>query len=116
MQWVKTLLSSPIYNTRKKLAGRAVPSDDVFTKVLIALDSYGGKVTLTALARTLSYAIARVHNLIRVIQRILNIDGYAVIAFDEAFDLIELNHALLYQQFDLSQGGATTEKSPLNLH
>ena len=100
-QWVKTLLSSPIYNTRKKLAGRAVSSDDMFTKVLIALDSYGGKATLTALARTLSYPIARVHNLITVIQRMLNIDGYAVVAFDEAFDTIELNYDLLCQQFDL---------------
>ena len=100
-QWVKALLSSPIYNTRKKLAGRAVPGDDVFANVLTVLDSYGGKMTSTALARTISYPIARVRSLLTVMQRVLNIDGYAVVQLDEASDTIKLNHELLCQQFDL---------------
>lgn len=100
-QWVRALLSSPIYNIRKKLAGRAVPGDDVFANVLTALDSYGGKMTSTALARAIGYPIARVRSLLTVMQRVFNIDGYAVMDLDEASDTIKLNHELLCQQFDL---------------
>lgn len=100
-QWVIALLTSPIYNAQKKLAGRAVPSNDLFTKVIMALDSYGGKMTSTALARTINYPVSRVRNLLTVIQRVLNLDGYAVLTRDETSDTVELNRNLLCQQFDL---------------
>ena len=35
------------------------------------------------------------------VQRVLNIDGYAVLSRDDASDTVELNRELLLKQFDL---------------
>jgi hypothetical protein len=43
----------------------------------------------------------RLLGLIAIVQRVLNVDGYPVIARDEASDTIQLNRELLLQQFDL---------------
>lgn len=103
-QWIITLLTSPIYKARKKVAGRTVPGDDVLAKVLLAMESYGGKMTLNVLSRIIGYPIARIRSLLTVIQRILNIDGYTVITIDKASDTVEINRDLLCQQFGLKKG------------
>lgn len=59
--------SQPIYKSRKKVAGRTVPGDDVLAKVLLAMDSSGGRITLNALSRIIGYPIARVHSLITMV-------------------------------------------------
>lgn len=102
-QWLIDLLGSPIYKSRKKLAGRTVPGDDVLAKVILEIDSYSGKITLNALSRIIGYPIARIHNLLTFIQRILNIDGYTVVTLDPTSDTVELNRDLLYQQFGLKK-------------
>lgn len=100
-EWIQTLLTSPLLSAQKKLAGRTVPVDEVFLKLLTALDRRGGKLTTTALARAMEYSPMRLPGLIAILQRILNIDGYAVLTRDEASDTIELNRELLCRQFDL---------------
>jgi hypothetical protein len=34
-------------------------------------------------------------------QRVLNIDGYAVLTYDDASDTVELNQELLCRQFEI---------------
>ena len=96
------MLASPLIAVQKTLAGRSVPPDETIIKLLAALDRRGGKLTGTALARAMEYPALRLRGLLAVMQRLLNIDGYAVLTRDEASDTVELNRDLLCKQFDLS--------------
>jgi hypothetical protein len=100
-EWVTNLLASPIYQAQKKLAGRSVPPDQILAEVLVALESRGGKMTATVLTRTISYPVTQIGSLLTMMQRVLNIDGYAVLTRDPASDIVELNSGLLRQHFDL---------------
>ena len=99
--WIQAFLVSPILAEQKHLAGRTVPADAIIMKLLTALDRRGGTLTLTALARAMDYPLLRLRGLLAVLQRVLNIDGYAVLTRDEASDTVELHHDLLCRQFDL---------------
>jgi PglZ domain len=102
--WIAALLASPLFGEQKRLGGRAVPPDDVFGKLLAALEGAGGKMTATALARRLETPPFRLRGLVAVAQRVLNVEGYAVLGWDEASDTIELDRGLLLRQFDLLAG------------
>jgi hypothetical protein len=102
--WITALLASPILAEQKRLAGRTVPADELISKLLTALDRRGGKLTATALARAIEYPSLRLPGLLAVMQRVLNIDGYAVLTRDEASDTIALHRDLLCRQFDLVSG------------
>ena len=99
--WITALLASPILVSQKKLAGRALPTDETITKLLLVLDNRGGKMTSTALARSVEYPPLRLRGLLATAQRIFNIDGYGVLTRDDASDTIEFNRDLLCRQFDL---------------
>ncbi len=99
--WIADLFRSPIFDQQKKLAGRSVPSDDILRNVLSALDQRGGKMTSAALSRSVNYPAIRLRGLIAVMQRVLNIDGFAVLTRDDASDTVTLNRELLRRQFDL---------------
>jgi hypothetical protein len=73
----------------------------MISKLLTALDRRGGKLTSTALARAIDYPLLRMRGLLAVMQRLLNIDGYAVLTRDEASDTVALQRDLLCRQFDL---------------
>lgn len=99
--WLEELLSSTTFKDQKRLAGRAAPDDEVFRSLLATLDQRGGKLTSAALARVMSFPPLRLRGLLAVAQRVLNIDGYAVLTRDEGSDTVELNRELLRRQFDL---------------
>ena len=100
-EWVRRLVCSSVFNEQKQLAGRGVPLDDLFIKLLGALDRRGGKMTSAALARALQFPSLRLPGLLAKMQRILNVDGYPVLGRDDASDTVELNRDLLLKQFDL---------------
>ena len=100
-KWVSSLLACPVFEDQKRLGGRGVPADEVITKLLIALDERGGKLTSVALARALEFPAVRMPGLLAKAERILNVDGYDVLRRDDTSDTIELNRDLLLKQFDL---------------
>lgn len=100
-QWLIDLLASPIYRSRKKVAGSTVPGDDVLAKVLLTMDQAGGKITLNALSRITGYPLVRVRTLLTITQRILNIDGYVVVSLDSTAKTANFDRPLLCQQFSL---------------
>ena len=102
-KWVSRLLTCPVFEDQKRLGGRGVPSDELFTKLLSALDERGGKLTSVALARSLEFPAVRLPGLLAKAERILNVDGYDVLRRDDASDTIELNRDLLLKQFDLAE-------------
>jgi len=99
--WLAALLASPLFLSQKKLGGRTVPADEVFVNLLAGLDGAGGKLTATALARKLGLPVFRLRGLLAVVQRVLNIDGFAVLGREDQSDTIELDRRLLLRQFDL---------------
>ncbi len=100
-EWVARLLASPVFEEQKRLGGRGLPADEVFANLLRTLDRRGGKLTSVALARALEFPPLRLSGLLAKAQRVLNIDGYAVLSRDDASDTVELNRELLLKQFDL---------------
>jgi hypothetical protein len=98
---VETLFRSPIFEQQKRLAGRSVPSDEILRSVLNALEQRGGRMTSAALSRSVNYPPMRLRGLLAVMQRVLNIDGFAVLTKEEASDTVDLNWELLKRQFDL---------------
>ena len=58
-------------------------------------------MTSAALARAVNYPPMRLRGLVAVMQRVLNIDGFAVLTRDDASDTVDLNLELLKRQFDL---------------
>ncbi len=101
LAWVKRLLGSTVYEQQKQLGGRGLPNNEVFARLLSTLDQKGGKMTSVALARALEFPALRLPGLLAKVQRVLNIDGYAVLSRDDASDTVELNRELLLKQFDL---------------
>ena len=58
-------------------------------------------MTSAAISRSVNYPPMRLRGLLAVMQRVLNIDGFAVLTRDEASDTVDLNRELLRRQFDL---------------
>ena len=99
--WIDLLLASPAFESQKQVAGRAVPSDQDFRKILQAIEGRRGKITSSALARAIDITPSRLRTMFSVIQRVLNIDGYAIIRRDDSSDSIELDRNMLLRQFGL---------------
>ncbi|HBH50870.1 MAG TPA: BREX-2 system phosphatase PglZ [Planctomycetaceae bacterium] len=101
--WIDRLLKSTVYAQQKALAGRNPPPDEQVAKFLAILDARGGKLTTAALARALAFPELRLPGLLSKLQRLLNVDGYAVLNRDDASETVELNRELLLKQFDLGE-------------
>jgi hypothetical protein len=99
--WIKQLLASPAYLAQRKRSERGAATDDQVTRVLVALDRRGGTMTRAALARALDMHLARVATVLAAVRRLLNVEGYAVLAVDDASDSVMLDRAMLTTQFDL---------------
>lgn len=101
--WIAALLMCPIYKEQSKLAVRGAPENELMSKLLTGLDARGGTAVKQALAQELGMPPFRVDGLIQNVSRILNVDGYEVIAFDRTSDTVTLNVGLLQTQFDLKK-------------
>lgn len=103
--WIGSLLASPIYASQRQLAARVALPDDKMRLLLEALSERGGKLSRNALANRLSLAEMRLGGLLSAVRRQLNVDQTPVLTVDEAAGTVELNIALLKQQFDLTRQG-----------
>ena len=81
--------------------GRGIPRNDLIELFLSELAGRGGKLLTTALARNLDVPTFRLSGLLASLQRLFNIEGYAIVALDSDSETVELNVDLLKKQFDL---------------
>jgi hypothetical protein len=95
------LRASAVFKAQAAAAGRTALSDDQWRNLLNALRERGGRATRAALAQRLSLPPMRLTGLLSAARRVLNVDGFAVLAVDEASDSVELNLALLASQFEI---------------
>jgi len=99
--WIKSLLESEIFFAQRKLAGRA-PIDDVsLRRFLVAFVSRGGSMTTPALAGAIGVPEHRLSGLLAQMQRLLNVEGYAILDRQDAANTVVLNVPLLKKQFEL---------------
>lgn len=100
--WIEALFKSKVFAEQKKLAGRQVPPDEQVARILCTLSESGGTLTSAALARQVDRPLVRLPGLLAALQRLLNVEGYAVVDHDAASDTVKLNDELLRRQFELS--------------
>jgi hypothetical protein len=102
--WVVQVFATEVYALQREMAARAHPGDDLLGRVLTALDARGGKLTKPALARAIAYPLFRMPGLLSNVQRVLNVDGYPVVAVDAESDTVHLDRELLLVQFGVARG------------
>lgn len=101
--WLKALMQSEVFSAQKRLAGRARIDDENLQQLLGALVSRGGSMTATALAGAIEVPEHRLAGLLAVTQRLLNVEGYAILDRQDASSTIVLNIPLLKKQFELDE-------------
>jgi len=81
-----------------------VPIDDMTVQRLVAaLVRRGGSMTAAALAGAVSVPEHRLPGLLAVMQRVLNVEGYAILDRQDAANTVVLNVPLLKKQFELGE-------------
>lgn len=103
--WLTSLFTSSVYFSQRQLAARVAPSDIAMQTMLSALRDRGGKLGRTALAQRLNLAEVRLGGFLSGARRVLNVDQTPVLLIDDHAGTIELNEALLIQQFGLKKPG-----------
>ena len=104
--WIGALLTSAIYASQRQLAARVALPDDKMRLLLVSLSERGGKLSRAALAQRLALPEVRLGGLLSAVRRMLNVDQAPVLMVDESAGTIELNRALLLQQFRVGTTGA----------
>lgn len=99
--WIDRLFKSQVYKDQKELIRRHAPEDDLVRRTLHVLNGTGGIMTPAALSNAAEIPAARLDGLIARIQRLLNVDGYEILAFNRTENRVEVNLARLRRQFDL---------------
>jgi hypothetical protein len=97
--WVDHLLHSPVFAAQRRMVGRRGPDDKVVRTFLTALDTHGGRMTRHLLIQALGEPEFRLQGILVGLQRLLNVDGYQVIAVDAISGTVALNRQLLKKQF-----------------
>lgn len=99
--WIGRLLVSETYAVQRSLAGGRLPDDAQVRTALEALGERGGRWTRTALAQRLQIPAIRLGGLLAQLRRLLNVDGYQIVAVDDASGIITFDRTLLDAQFRL---------------
>jgi hypothetical protein len=100
--WVESLLQCEAFATQKQRMGGRVPVEETtMRRLLVALASRGGSMTMAALAGAVEMPEHRLLGLLAVIQRVLNIEGYPILDRQDAANTVVLNIPLLKKQFEL---------------
>ncbi|MGF6511292.1 BREX-2 system phosphatase PglZ [Paraburkholderia sp. 32] len=103
--WVTVVLTSALYASQRQLAARVALPDEQMRTLLHSLDERGGKLTRAALAQRLRVPELRLGGMLSAARRMLNVDQAQVLTVDDASDTVEINHALLMQQFSAPSAG-----------
>jgi hypothetical protein len=99
--WIERLLQSPVFEQMKSRAGRSAASDEHMRTLLFSLAERGGQQMLPSLAQTLNMPLLRMNGFLAGAQKLLNVDGYAVLSVDRATKTVKLNKESLFLQFEL---------------
>lgn len=100
--WIAALLGSQAFVSRVRAAGRGAPDLDRLQRLLELLEERGGVAERDLVAQRLRLSPLRVPGFLSAAQRVLNVDGYEVLAAGS--DEARLDRRLLARQFELTEG------------
>lgn len=93
------VIQSPLYQTQKQGVKRAVVNDLVTVKILAAIERADWQTTVGGLSETVGIPPFRLRGMLPGLQRLLNIDGQQAMTICRESDTVELNEALIRQEF-----------------
>ena len=96
------LFESEVYVAQRQLAGSMVPDDDTVSAALDALFEAQGRLLLVSLAARLDAPAMRTRGIIAGLQRLLNVDGYPVLRFNDDTEHVDLDGGLFAKLFNLA--------------
>jgi len=99
--WLMSLMISPVYSEMKTRAGRVVISDQQVSSLLSFLAEHGCQQMFAAVGQALDIPTMRITGVLAGIQKLLNVDGYPVLAVDRASKTVKLDLVSLKTQFEL---------------
>ncbi len=95
------LFASEVFVAQRQLAGRGAPNDNRVQAALNGLAEAHERMPISAFAAAVGVPLVRVRGVIAGLQRLLNVDGYSIIALDDVMERVELDADLLVAQFGL---------------
>ncbi|MFC8943257.1 hypothetical protein ACFT1B_34795, partial [Streptomyces griseoincarnatus] len=95
------VLSSPVYVEERRIAGKAAADDAIVGAMLRALLERDGRAHRDTLAAAVGIAAAEIAGVLAAVRRVLNVDGYAVLATDDGGETVRLDELLLRDQFEV---------------
>jgi hypothetical protein len=101
--WVEQLFASEVFAAQQKLVGRMAPAEDQIRRLLALLDERKGSAITATVAQRLNVPEFRVNSIVAAARRVLNVEGYAVLAIDDGAKTVTLNFDLLRSQFGLEE-------------
>jgi len=97
----KEVLTSTTYAAQKRLAGRLSTTDAQIRALLVRLLEGGHRLAPTVAATALEVPLPALSGAIAHAQRLLNVEGYAVLRRDPDGQTLILDEALLREQFEV---------------
>lgn len=101
--WIQALLDSAVFISQRDQAGPMGRVASRLPEYLEVLSRHGGRLTRRAFARATNLRDDQLQLQIAAMERLLNVDGFAVIRADE--ETIELDRDRLREQFELGEAG-----------
>jgi hypothetical protein len=101
VEWIEELVLSSTYREQTRAGVRGAPPVEQIKRFLLLLEQRNGRIQRGHLAQQLAMPLIRVDGLIQNYRRLLNLDGYDVLSYDQASETVILNIELLKNQFEL---------------
>jgi hypothetical protein len=99
--WIECLLRSPVFAAQRRVAGRRAPDDQGVRALLATLEVHHDRLARRLLEQVLGEPAFRLRGILAGVQRLLNVDGYQVLAVDDISGTVTINRQLLNTQFQL---------------
>jgi hypothetical protein len=97
--WVDEVLGSDVYALQLGSIGRGRPDALKVRSTLAALHRRGGVANHAVIAQATGMPLGRVSGFVAVVARLLNVDGFGVLAVDATAQEVRLDEPLLRSQF-----------------
>jgi hypothetical protein len=95
------VIGSATYAAQKRLAGRVSTTDEHVRSLLTSLLAGGNRLTPGVAATALGVPVPALRGAVAHVQRLLNVEGYAVLRRDADGETLILDEALLREQFEV---------------
>ncbi len=100
-EWLDSFFSCEVYLQVRRRAGRAAIKEEQLRKLLELMEQHNWQLMEATIMRHLSLPKIRLRGFMAGAQKLLNVDGYPILAVDREAETIKLNFSDLKKQFEL---------------